>query len=236
MTLAPLTPPDRWALIAKRRWNRYLGDVEREAILDACKSSGRSMIHALPYSYALDVGCGTGRWADLLATLGWELICIDTDSAALAVCQSRVPSALCLLAYRDDTTLPNSAINVNLVMVVEVPWIMSAPWLPAELNRVLRPSGIFVGVHLNRCSWRGWLGRLIGNGEFYRQSYAAWRASMVKAGFTVVSERGFAWAPLSRSSDSRLVPLCARLERWLGLGRLCRFSPWVVVTIKKGAT
>lgn len=231
--------PDRpqfWMdAIANRRWPRYLMAIEREAIDDAVSALRYCWAHCT----ALDIGCGSGKWTRHLDGLGWTVTATETDRAALQICQRRVPRAMCLAVAPTDTDLPPCVSDCGLVTCIEVPPIIDAPWFPAELNRVLRPGGLFVGAHFNIASWRGIIGRIAywlrgGKGyRFYSQSYGAWRQSMREAGFEVVSETGFCWFPFSRESDSPLVPTCAWLERVLGLRRLTRIAPWNCVTLRK---
>jgi hypothetical protein len=42
-----------------------------------------------------------------------------------------------------------------------------------------------------------------------------------------------AWAPFTRKSDARLIPLATALERVLGLRRLPALSPLIVVTARR---
>ena len=68
---------------------------------------------------------------------------------------------------------------------------------------------------------------------FYAHAYASRRVALREAGFEIVSERGYCWFPFSRASNSRLIPLLTRLERWLLLDRLPLLSPWVVFVARK---
>jgi hypothetical protein len=52
-------------------------------------------------------------------------------------------------------------------------------------------------------------------------------------GFEFLLTEGLGWAPFNRSSDARLVPLLTWLERVIGLRRLVRFSPLVVVVAER---
>ena len=57
----------------------------------------------------------------------------------------------------------------------------------------------------------------------------------MESDFDVCFERGFCWFPLSRQSDSVVTSLFVAMERWLGLGRLTAFSPWVVFIARKNS-
>ena len=48
-------------------------------------------------------------------------------------------------------------------------------------------------------------------------------------GFSVKRKIGFNWGLFGRTSENRLVPLFAGIERIFGLRKLPSFSPWVMV-------
>ena len=106
-----------------------------------------------------------------------------------------------------------------------------------EIDRVLAPGGLFVGVFGNLLSWRGLLAQLSLKGPrhrtYYPKSYSVWRRGMQARGFEYLYEEGYGWAPFSRASDSPLIPLSAQLEQHLGLRRWTTLSPWVIFIAQK---
>ena len=215
------------------RWGRYLADVERRVIL-----RGEAM--ATRRGHAVDFGCGGGRWAKLLSGRGWQMACMEVNRQALAICQRDIPGAKCILTNPDDKSVPFDSDSAGLALCIEVIPLIEADWFISEAHRVLVDDGLFVGVYINRRSWRGLAWRLKQRlssepetQQFYQASYPDWRRRFVQAGFKMVHEESCCWAPFSRSSNSRLVPVGAKLERAFGLRRIVSWGPWVVFIARK---
>lgn len=222
-----------WDEIAETRWGRYLIATEEAAIRNAHTLAGQP-------SLAIDLGCGSGRWSKLLASLGWRMTCIDVNEHALEVCKHNVQAARYVLADPVSRTIEAAPDSTALLLCIEVAPALEADWFIAELNRVCKLGAYFVGVHVNRRSWRGIACRLrylmTGSPDgavYYLTSYSDWSQKLKESGFSMVSEVGFCWMPFRRDSDSRLVPFFCRLERILGLHRWVSFSPWVLFVAKK---
>ena len=69
----------KWERVATTRWGAYVSDVEKRAILRGHHLAGTPRT-------ALEIGCEGGRWSKMLNDLGWQMICADINSEALAVC------------------------------------------------------------------------------------------------------------------------------------------------------
>jgi SAM-dependent methyltransferase len=197
-------------------------------------------------SLALDIGCEGGRWSALLADLGWSLICTDINEQSLALCQRRLPEARCLLVHPTDETLPARDLSLGLVLCLEVPPVLHAPWFLREVSQVLEPGGLVVGTYWNRRSYRAlvaaMLSRVLGRQlwkyetcgqEMINPSYATFRPRLLAQGFRLVVEEGLGWPPLPRQSNTRLIRPFARLERLLGLNHLVSLSPYVIFIAQK---
>jgi SAM-dependent methyltransferase len=89
---------------------------------------------------ALDAGCGTGRKAATLVSLGWEVIGCDLTPAMLDQARHNVPSADLRLGSFED--LPVDDATVDLV-VTSLAVCHVADLVPvfSEFSRVLRPGG-----------------------------------------------------------------------------------------------
>jgi SAM-dependent methyltransferase len=218
---------------AQTRWGKYLIGVEGR-VIDRYRSIAEAPAEAV------DIGCGTGQWARQLFDLGWKVTCIDVDEQALEICRSRVPGAKCILASLSSRTIPVDSNVASLAVCIEVAPVIEADWFLPELQRVCRPGAVFVGVHVNRRSWRGLAVRLkyfltrsyFGN-IYYLTAYREWKKRLAAAGFELIHEEGFCWAPFERDSNSVFVPLFTRLERLLRLHQRVDFSPWVVFAARK---
>lgn len=219
-----------WEPYAARRWGQYISAIERRAIEFALTQTSEP-------SQALEIGAEGGRWSQLLANQGWSLICTDIDRDALQVCQSRIPSAKCVLVERDSRHFPCETNTLGMLLAIEVHELVEQDWFVHEASRSLKKNGLFVGVFQNRSSWRA----LVRNSkrdegdciQHYTASYAPWRSRLKELGFEFLRQEGLCWMPFGRMSNSPLIPVSVQIERWLGLRRLPRFSPWIVFVAKK---
>jgi len=85
-----------------------LPEKEREALFDAYFAV--FPFESLPPSAeGFDLGCGSGRWAALMAPKVGTLHCIDPAEKALEVARRNVPSARFHLADTDSIPLPDSS-------------------------------------------------------------------------------------------------------------------------------
>lgn len=218
-------------LVATRKGPQYTSKIE-EAII----AKAHSLI-AKP-SAALEVGCEGGRWSRLLSDWGWQLLCTEINQGLIDLCKKRIPTATCVLVNPDATVLPCDDEKVDMVLCIEVPPVIQADWFIDEASRVLRKEGLIVGVFWNRKSWRGLIHHAVapfrsGDPVWYALSYSAWRTKLRSHGFDLVEEVGMCWFPFGRKSNSPLIPVAARLERYLRLHRLISFSPLIVFIAKK---
>jgi SAM-dependent methyltransferase len=229
--------PTYWEHIARNcRWGQYTSEIERCTI-------ERALGMVSTPTRALEVGCEGGRWSRMLADQGWEVACTDVNDDSLRQCQQRIPEAHCLLVQPNDSTFPCESGVFRLLLCIEVFPVMAGSWFPAEASRVLSDNGILVGVFLNRRSIRGAfvhyrsaLGKQSGDSEehsLYPCSYVEWKRILQQHSLEVVYEQGYCWFPFPRTSNSRLIPLCTRLESLLGLRQLPSLSPWVVFIARK---
>jgi hypothetical protein len=124
---------------------------------------------------------------------------------------------------------------------------MNSDWFLDEAFRVIEKGGWMIGYFQNRSSWRGLLYSCIPSlraqmrvilaeqGRWgYLLSYKGQRKNLRKRGFTVVHEEGYGWPPFRRTSNSPLVPVATRIERYLGLRKLVSVSPWIMFIAQKG--
>jgi SAM-dependent methyltransferase len=222
-----------WEQVAESRWGRYVSALERADLVSAAALAG-------PPDLALEVGADGGRWSRLLRDLGWQMTCTDIDPETLARCQARIPDATCLRVAPEDTRLPLPDHSVSLLLCVEVPPVIHSDWFLREARRVLRPGGIAFVMGYNTHSLRGLFcllsrlrpGRPASRHPFYQRSYVAWRREIERAGFTLLRATGLCWAPFPRKSNSALIGPVVALEGFLGLRRLPRYSPWVLLTLR----
>lgn len=138
---------DRWF---DERWGRYAWRIESAAVLRALGPvSGRRIV---------DVGCGTGRLAALLAAQDADVIGIDLDAGMLAVAAPRLPGRL---VCADAMALPLRDAGVDAAVTVATLEFTTDPArVLAEMARITRPGGRLVAAVLNPTSLWGWTGRV----------------------------------------------------------------------------
>ena len=221
-------PPTFWEIVADTTWGAYTSEMARQAILRAHQSLPQQTV-------ALEIGCEGGRWSKLLTSLGWNMICVDTDQEVLKVCEKRIPTARCILASSSDQKIPSGDHSIGLLLCMEVGPVIQSEWFLEEGARVLRVGGLMVGVFYNRWSLRGLFARATGNRTYYRHAYPLWKQKLVRLGFHVSYEEGYCWFPFHRFSNSRYVPIVTHLEKRLGLRTLTSLSPWVAFVARKTA-
>jgi len=91
---------------------------------------------------ALDAACGTGRFAEFLATRGHQVIGVDSSPDMLAYARRRVPDGEFHVGELDRLPLPDDSADV-IVCALALEHVPLQPVL-AEFARVLRPGGDLV--------------------------------------------------------------------------------------------
>lgn len=223
-----------WELNSMTKWGAYTTKIEEDLIYKALFLSETTDRNAL------EIGCEGGRWSKSLSEKGWSVTCTDINSNSLNVCKSRIPEAQCVLVGADDEALPFHPKSATLLLCIEVFPVIHSDWFIQEANRVLASGGLIVTVVQNRFSYRSLLhtvGSIIRHkkvdDDYYAQSYHTWRERARKAGFEILYEFGFCWLPFSRHSNSSFIPFLLPLERYLGLYKITRFSPWIALIGRK---
>lgn len=111
----------------------------------------------------LDVGCGTGCLAVLLAERGHTVVGVDPAEASLQVAKAKSPNGRISWVHGDTSTLPqvdaDLAVmtgNVAQVFVTDAEWVQAL----AGVRAALRPHGHFVFEtrRPERRAWRDWPG------------------------------------------------------------------------------
>ncbi len=221
-----------WEAAAKTRWGAYMTRREQADLDRAEELAGAP-------TQALEVGADGGRWSIRLRQRGWRVACTDVNRETLALCQKRIPDARCVLVAKTEQRLPVDDAAIQLLVAIEVPQVTGAAWFPAEAARALHPGGVLFTTVWNPMSARGRFYALIKRlglrafSAYTGPSYAAFRRSLQRSGFEVLSAHGLAWFPFTRQSNSRLIDKAAAVECWLGLSRLPRVSPLVLVTARR---
>lgn len=115
----------------------------------------------------LEVGCGTGIYADRVRSLGWTPVGVDISAGMLRHARHRLPAA-----QGDATRLPFRTASVPAVTAVMIHTDMPA-YLEVldEIHRVLAPGGRFVHIGVHPCFCGSFADR------------ADWQAIVVRPGY-----------------------------------------------------
>lgn len=117
--------------------------------------------HELGARSVLDVGCGTGCLALLLADRGHAVVGVDPAEASLAVARAKPGSERVTWFHGDATTLPDLAVdlavmtgNVAQVFLGDDEWFRTLQ----GIRRALRPGGhvVFETRRPGRRAWEDW--------------------------------------------------------------------------------
>lgn len=120
-----------------------------------------ALVHDLGARSVLDVGCGTGTFACLLAVRGRDVTGVDLAPASLAVARRKPGADRVRWVCGDATTLPPLAVdvaamtgNVAQVFLGDDDWATTLRGIGAAL----RPGGwlVFETRDPAREAWRGW--------------------------------------------------------------------------------
>jgi SAM-dependent methyltransferase len=110
----------------------------------------------------LDLGCGTGTFACLLAEQGFAVVGVDPAGASLEVARGKQHAESVRWIHGDATTLPPLAVDIAFMTgnVAQV-FLTDADWDAAlvGIRAVLRPGGrlVFETRDPARRAWREWV-------------------------------------------------------------------------------
>ncbi|MBF6332847.1 class I SAM-dependent methyltransferase [Nocardia transvalensis] len=103
----------------------------------------------------LDIGCGTGIFAEQIRRLGWEPVGVDLSGRMLRFAANRLP-----VAQADATALPIRDASVPVAVAIMVHTDMpDYASVMAEVARVLRPGGSVVHIGVHPCFCGGFADR-----------------------------------------------------------------------------
>lgn len=133
----PLTTREGYA-----RWAEFY-DEPGNQLIDLEQPVVREILDGLPVGIALDAACGTGRHTAYLASLGHDVIGVDTSAEMLARAREKVPGSEFHEAELHDLPLADDAVDV-VVCALALSHVPDLARALAEFVRVLRPNGHLV--------------------------------------------------------------------------------------------
>ncbi len=155
----------------------------------------------------LDIGCGEGRFARMLAERGAEVSGIDPTAAFIEVAKAKHPEGDYRVGVAEDLPYPDASFDllISYVALVDIPDFRTAI---SEMARVLRPGGRAVVSNLQSFATARldpWIEDAQGNRLYFSlDNYMEERADDV------------AWKGISITNFHR--PLSAYLESFLANG------------------
>lgn len=120
-----------------------------------------AMVQEFGASCILDVGCGTGTLACMLAAQGLSVVGVDPAAASLHIARSKLSADQVRWIHGDATTLPDLSVDLALMTgnVAQV-FLTDEAWGAAlrGVHRVLESSGrlVFEVRDPSKQAWRNW--------------------------------------------------------------------------------
>lgn len=211
-----------WEKAAKTRMGKYLTRMETDFIFNSIAPSHMHMV--------MDVGAEAGRFSLMTKDTDALTLGIDIDSYGLKRLKLKTKHANVIQA--DARKIPLKDAVFDAVFMIEVlDYIPEVEEALRECHRTLKSNASLVLSFGNRSSLKSSLRKL--RGKSYRHSYGKVIRFLSKTGFAVKRKMGYSWLPLGRTSESRLIPFLAVIEKLFALRRIPSLSPWVIVHAEK---
>jgi ubiquinone/menaquinone biosynthesis C-methylase UbiE len=217
-----LSEETHWEKAAKTRMGKYLTRLETDFIFSSVDPSQMYTI--------MDVGTEAGRFSLLAEESNAAVIGIDIDSYGLKRLKLKTKHVNIIQA--DARKIPLKGETLDAIFMIEVlDYIPELDEALKECHRTLKSTAPLILSFGNKFSLKSKLREL--HGKSYRHSYGMVMQCLLKTGFAVRRKMGYNWLPLGRTSESRLVPFLAVIEKFFALRRIPSLSPWVIVHATK---
>ncbi len=197
---------------------KYLTSVESGFIFKSIMLSQPCIV--------MDIGTEAGRFSILASDKKATVIGIDIDSFALKRLKLKTKNVAVITADARKIPLKNHVFDA-IFMIEVLDYISNLEEALAECHRTLKSNATLILSFGNRSSLKSQLRKM--QGKSYRHSYDRVVQSLSKTGFSVVRKIGYNWLPFARTSESRLIPFLAMLEKFFVLRRIPCISPWVIM-------
>lgn len=207
-----------WEKAARTRMGGYLTRIETRFVSDSIDQSRRYTI--------LDIGAGAGKFSLPAAEKNATVVSIDIVSNYLKRVKLLNKSVNVIQA--DARKIPLKDETFDAAFMIEVlDYIPELNTVLGECHRTLKLNAPFVFSFGNKSSLKQKLRER--RGKSYMHSYGMVMQRLFKTGFKVKRKMGFGWLPFGRTSENRLIPFLAVIERLFALRRIPSVSPWVLV-------
>ena len=200
---------------------KYLTKIETDFISKSIDLSQSNIT-------VMDVGAEAGRFSLLAANSKAIVVSVDVNSYALK--RLKLKNKEVNIIQADAKYLPLRDALFDVVFMNEVvDYISELDQALSECKRTLKTNASSILSFGNKSSIKAKLKAM--QGKSYRHSYKGVMQCLSKTGFLVKKKTGYSWLPFGRTSQSGAVPFLARFERFFGLRRVVRFSPWVIIHV-----
>ncbi len=208
-----------WEFAAKTKMGKYLTKVEIDFISKSIDLSQSNIT-------VMDVGAEAGRFSLLAANNKTTVVSVDVNSYALK--RLKLKNKEVNVIQADARQLPLREGVFDVVFMIEVlDYISELNQALIECKRTLKTNAYSILSFGNKSSLKAKLKAM--QGKNYRHSYREVMQCLSTTGFVVKKKTGYSWIPFGRTSESSLVPILAQFERFFGLRKVVRFSPWVII-------
>jgi len=223
----------------KSHMGDYLHHVESQFIAKCLqKTEG---VHRI-----LDVGGGYGRLAIPLRKKGYQVTVTEVRPLPLHRLKVHAPQSDGILTGDRACDWPVKDAAMDCILAIQVP-VVEFDWFWSECRRVLKPDGSVIFTATNHTSFKGLYHKLgdklrpillhLGVSQWKFQAYYSMSTSTViqtfeAEGFQLRHALGYGWLPAGRDSNLSLIPLFARAEQMLNLGKFIFQSPWVIFEVR----
>ena len=220
-TSPELSAETHWEFAAKTKMGKYLTNLETDFISKSIELSQSNI-------RVMDVGAEAGRFSLLAANSKAIVVSVDVNSYALK--RLKLKNKEVNIIQADARHLPMRDSLFDVVFMIEVlDYIPELDQALSECKRTLKTNASSILSFGNKSSLKAKLKAM--QGKSYRHSYKEVMQCLSKTGFLVKKKTGYSWLPFGRTSQSGAVPFLARFERFFGLRRVVRFSPWVIIHV-----
>jgi ubiquinone/menaquinone biosynthesis C-methylase UbiE len=218
-----LSVETHWEKAAKTKMGKYLTNLETAFI-------NKSVMLQKENLTVMDVGAEAGRFSLVASNHKATVVSVDVDSYALK--RLKIKDKQVNIIQADARKLPLRDGVFDVVFMIEVlDYIPELAEAFSECKRTLKPGASSILSFGNKSSLKAKLKSI--QGKSYRHNYREAVQCLSVTGFAINKKTGYSWLPFGRTSQSRLIPILAGIERLLGLRQIVRFSPWVIIHVTK---
>lgn len=203
----------------KNRMGKYKTDFE----IDFIDSHLKPEFHKI-----IDLGGGSGRFALPLIKKGFDVTLVDIDETAIKLAKAvGISNAHC------QNLLEINEFNFDAALAIELLMVTNPHSIIKKANEIIKPNGLFIFVSANSNSWRFKIRKLKKKNNSHDLSYSRYLDLLKENGFEIIKTEGFMWMPFKVNSNNILIPLFAKIEKTLQLGKWKNQSPWIIIVAKK---